>query len=222
MDIFLLNIKASIIEFSPKINLSLRTINRLNKASHPVKRLHLLYSDLLLQYVLIKKQGIKHPLKIHYNENGKPFLLKDYFSLSHCNEWIMCAYDNKGLIGADIEAYKEYNQELAQFFFTDNELSHLLSLSPHSRNIFFLDTWTFKESYVKCKGIRLIDIMRTLNTPLTVNYFKRNCLEVNGESLYYVRGFIEGYSWCVLSEESFDYNIHLLGCSQLIDALEHY
>lgn len=67
-----------------------------------------------------------------------------------------------------------------------------------------------------------MDIMKTINTPLTANYFKRDRLEVNGESLYYVRGFIEGYSWCVLSEEIFDYNIHLLGCSQLIDALGHY
>ncbi|PEC87387.1 phosphopantetheinyl transferase [Bacillus cereus] len=220
MDIFFCKINKNQSNLISKRILTKRAIQRLKKTTHPKKRLHIMYSDLLIQYVLFKKQRMKYPLSITYNMRGKPLLSKGFFNISNCNEWVMCTYSNNAAVGADIEEYKRCNHELAQFFFTQEELKHLLTLSQREQINFFTDSWTFKESYVKCKGISLFDIKNNIHSPLVRNYFIKDYTEIEGELFHYVRGVIENYSWCLLSEENFTkYNIKLVCYSQIIETL---
>ncbi|TKI83652.1 phosphopantetheinyl transferase, partial [Bacillus wiedmannii] len=106
---------------------------RLKGTTHPKRKLHIMYSDLLIQYVLFTKQRMKYPLSITYNMRGKPLLSKGFFNISNCNEWVMCTYSNNAAVGADIEEYKRCNHELAQFFFTKEELKYLLTLSQREQ-----------------------------------------------------------------------------------------
>lgn len=159
-----------------------------------------MYSDLLLQYVLHQQQGIKPPIRITYNKHGKPLLVNGCFNISHSNEWIMCAYSNHN-VGVDIEEYEKYSEGLAEFFFTEDEISRLENLPKNERIKFFTDTWTFKESYVKTKGISIFNIKAKINTPKTRGYFLKEEIKINEEIFYYVRGFIENYGWCIISEK---------------------
>lgn len=222
MDIFFCKINKNLSNIISRRILTKRAIQRLNKTTHLKKRLHIMCSDLLMQYVLFTKQRMNYPLSITYNMRGKPLLAKGFFSISNCNEWIMCTYSNNAAVGADIEEYKRCNHELAQFFFTQDEIKHLSTLSQREQINFFTDTWTFKESYVKCKGISLFDIKNNINAPLERNYFIKDDTEIEGELFHYVRGCVENYSWCLLSGKNFtNYNIKVVCYSQLIETLTH-
>ncbi|MCM3546819.1 4'-phosphopantetheinyl transferase family protein [Priestia megaterium] len=201
--------------------LSKRTTDRLDKINHHIRRLHIIYSEFLLNYVLYQQQKTKSPVEIIYNSQGKPFLEKGHYNISHSNEWIVCAYDDSGSIGIDIEEYKKIKSGLAKFFFTNNEFSHLTNLPSTEQMKFFIDTWTFKESYVKLKGISIFDIKGRVEAPRRRIHFLKEDVEINGNVFYYVHGSIENYSWCVITERDFsNCNIRIVSSEELFNTLK--
>ncbi|ENH97261.1 4'-phosphopantetheinyl transferase [Gracilibacillus halophilus YIM-C55.5] len=193
---------------------------KLNTTTHPSRIHQIIFSDLLVQYALYKNQGHKKPLNITYNINGKPLISTHSFNVSNCKEWVMCAYNDNGEIGVDIERYKPFNLGLAKYFYTNDEVKKMMSLKADSKDTYFIDTWTFKESYVKCKGGKILDIKNEINTPFTYSYFVKSKTKIHGESLYFIRGFIEDYGWCLISTENFHrFRIQIVNYEELIQTL---
>ncbi|WP_185971021.1 4'-phosphopantetheinyl transferase family protein [Alkalicoccobacillus porphyridii] len=200
--------------------LSLRAINRLKKISNKQKRNQVIYGDLLLQYVLTINKKQYTPEEISFNTNGKPLLPEGFLNISNCNEWILLAYSTIGEVGADIEQYKECNLGLALYFFTEDEVKKLRSIpNTNFKSTAFIDAWTFKESYVKCKGIKLVDIKNKVNTPFAHIPFIKHHTIIDRQSFFYLYGFIKDYKWCVGSTTDFkSFNIKVL---QITDVYRH-
>lgn len=87
-----------------------------------------------------------------YSEHGKPFL-KDFpglkFSLSHCRRSVACIVSDRE-VGIDTEEIREYDDSLAAFVLSDEELSKVRAASSPSAE--FTRLWTMKESYAKMTG----------------------------------------------------------------------
>ena len=85
---------------------------------------------------------------------GKPFCSnndKYRFSLSHSGEWAALSVALKHEIGVDIEFAKDQEYlEIADFCFTQKELGQFIE--SNFDNLFFLKTWTQKESITKATG----------------------------------------------------------------------
>jgi len=116
-----------------------------------------LFSDLLSKYLIHKIYGIKfNRVKFMYNDYGKPLINcseEIYFNISHSDNYIVCALDNKS-IGIDIERVTNIDLKIADRFFTKEELEyiHLNKIDKIER---FYEIWTMKESYIKAIGIGL-------------------------------------------------------------------
>ncbi|MFC4389061.1 4'-phosphopantetheinyl transferase family protein [Gracilibacillus marinus] len=196
--------------------LSTRAVNRLKKISHPLKRLHVIYGDLFIQYVLLEK-GHNPPFNIRTNQWGKPFITGGYFNLSHSGEWILCVY-HSAEVGADIESYRYFNHNLADYFFTKEEVKYATKLSPISQQIYYIDTWTFKECYVKTIGKSIFNVKQQLIAPFERLYEVKQAVKINKEKLYYVCGTMDSYSWCVMCKADFShYNKKIVTNQELVE-----
>ena len=100
-------------------------------------------------------------LKFTYNEYGKPAVSVDQniralnFNLSHSNEMILYAVTRGRVVGIDIEYIREdfATIEIAERFFSKDEVAALKSLPPDLRSKGFFNCWTRKESFIKAKGM---------------------------------------------------------------------
>jgi len=92
-----------------------------------------------------------------YGPKGKP-MLKDcdniYFNISHSGEWVVCAISDRN-VGIDIEVLKNARLNVANRFFTENEVANLNKLSGKEQDDYFFTLWTVKECYLKYLGTGL-------------------------------------------------------------------
>ncbi len=112
-------------------------------------------SEVLLRYILWKHYKILlNEVKFEYNVYGKPSLARNtnlYFSISHSDEWILCAVSEVP-IGIDVEKIVEDVIGIANRFYTKEEVTYIEKKLPINRDAAFCKIWTLKESYVKCIG----------------------------------------------------------------------
>ena len=102
-------------------------------------------------------------VKMTHSEFGKPEILFPegcHFNISHSGEWVVCAVDSSP-VGIDVESIKPMDIELARRFFTSREYRYILDQPPENRLSTFLETWSFKECYLKAQGTGL---HRSLNS----------------------------------------------------------
>lgn len=101
-----------------------------------------------------------YEINFEYNRYGKPFLMRELggdvfrFNLSHSHGLALYAITLRREIGVDVELIREdfSDLEIADRFFSPNEVSVLRSLpSENQREAFFL-CWTRKEAFIKAKG----------------------------------------------------------------------
>ena len=97
-------------------------------------------------------------------ENGKPQSnLPLYFNCSHSGEYVVCAVSEKD-VGVDLERIRPVNPRLERTL-TEAERRWLANLPSQKRDEGFLRLWTLKESWIKCRGGRLMEY-RTVNFAL--------------------------------------------------------
>lgn len=139
---------------------------------------------------LFSFMGVKEPYNYSVLPNGKPILLGDdiSFSLTHSGNYAACAVSRKYDVGIDVEdvmlkkrrmdrlkkaAYKFFLEDeikYIDFEMCDNEAIHnneavenVIHNNEAMEHIIrdkFFKIWTFKEAYMKAKGISLIDAMK--------------------------------------------------------------
>ena len=112
--------------------------------------------SILSRYVTI------HPgrLRFEYNPHGKPFLASEFgshplnFNLSHSGSIAIYAITRNGRIGIDVEQVRPdfTYEEIAERFFSANELTMLHRLPAELKRAAFYRYWTRKEAYSKARG----------------------------------------------------------------------
>jgi len=101
-----------------------------------------------------------------YDKKDKPFLSVPnntalQFNLSHSEDIAIYAITLNHAIGVDIEKIQEhYNDAVAKRFFSSQEYTALMQLSPQDRIIGFYRIWSRKEAIIKATG-------KGLSTPLS-------------------------------------------------------
>jgi len=102
-----------------------------------------------------------HELRFDYNKYGKPTLSggKNHdalnFNLSHSHDLALYAVTRGRNVGIDIEYIREdfATLEIAERFFSKNEVEMLKSLPSNQRTIGFFNCWSRKESFIKALGM---------------------------------------------------------------------
>jgi 4'-phosphopantetheinyl transferase len=100
-------------------------------------------------------------LRFTYNEYGKPAVSDEQndralnFNLSHSAELILYAITRGRDVGIDIEYIREdfATLEIAEHFFSKDEVTSLKSLPTDQRTIGFFNCWSRKEAFIKAKGM---------------------------------------------------------------------
>lgn len=91
------------------------------------------------------------------NAWGKPTILAPSvpiaFNLSHTDKLIVLAVTLESTIGIDVEPLqRSIDLEIADRFFSPQEVRDLFCLSPVERPRGFIELWTLKEAYIKARG----------------------------------------------------------------------
>jgi 4'-phosphopantetheinyl transferase len=99
-------------------------------------------------------------VRLQYSPFGKPALIYDqtevalHFNLSHSNGTALFGFTHGREIGVDIEYIREDVAviEIAQRFFSPQEIAQLLALPLEAQHAAFFHCWTRKEAYIKARG----------------------------------------------------------------------
>src|SRR5262245_9653237 len=100
-------------------------------------------------------------LQVSYNEYGKLAISDDQndrdlnFNLSHSGELARYAVTRERVVGIDIEYIRKNfaTLEIAEHFFSMDELAALKSLPVDLRTTGFFTCWSRKEAFIKAKGM---------------------------------------------------------------------
>ena len=93
-------------------------------------------------------------------ENGKPWTnLPLHFNCSHSGGFVVCAVGERE-VGVDLEQIRPVHPRLERAL-TAAERQWLTSLPQAERDEGFFRLWTLKESWIKCRGGRLMELRRT-------------------------------------------------------------
>jgi 4'-phosphopantetheinyl transferase len=79
------------------------------------------------------------------------------FNISHTHSLIVLGVTQERALGVDVEnvCTRPAPVEIAERFFAPAEVAALAALAPHQRQYRFYEYWTFKESYIKARGMGL-------------------------------------------------------------------
>jgi 4'-phosphopantetheinyl transferase len=155
----------------------------------------LLYSDVLLRYLLCRQFSLQNKdIEFLRNSYGKPYL-KQYpsihFSVSHTRNAIAVALSDSET-GVDVERQGLSDMDTARRAFTDCEYKFIYS-GDADQDIRFYEFWTRKEAYLKWlgtgwaqtlpdPGILRPDIATMLRTKRQGDYFVSGCSQ-NAEEI---------------------------------------
>jgi 4'-phosphopantetheinyl transferase len=100
-------------------------------------------------------------LRFTYNEYGRPAVSDDQndcalnFNLAHSAELVLYAVTRGRVVGIDVEYIHDdfATLEIAEHFFSKDEVAALKSLPADQRTIGFFNCWSRKEAFIKAKGM---------------------------------------------------------------------
>jgi 4'-phosphopantetheinyl transferase len=102
--------------------------------------------------------------RFRVNEYGRPAVLMPhgeeeqiFFNVSHTTGLIVLAVARRRALGVDVENLEasEMPVDVADRFFASSEVTALLALPSSQQQDRFFEYWTFKESYIKARGMGL-------------------------------------------------------------------
>jgi 4'-phosphopantetheinyl transferase len=89
-------------------------------------------------------------------ERGKPYLPGHplRFNVSHSGRFAVLAFSRDRELGVDVEQVWErrWSEEIADRYFSANEIAALHALAPAARRAAFFWVWVRKEAYLKARG----------------------------------------------------------------------
>jgi 4'-phosphopantetheinyl transferase len=79
------------------------------------------------------------------------------FNISHTHSLIVLGVTNCRALGVDVENFRarEVSIDVADRFFAPQEVAALAAMPPQRQQYRFFEYWTFKESYIKARGMGL-------------------------------------------------------------------
>lgn len=98
------------------------------------------------------------------NAYGRPAIANEHaqartlsFNLSHTRGLIALAVTRERVLGVDVEnlTTRQVSDGIAEHFFSPVEVAELATVPPERRQDRFFEYWTFKESYIKARGMGL-------------------------------------------------------------------
>ncbi len=112
---------------------------------------------------------------ITYGNYGKPSLCSTnpkqsvQFNISHSHGLVLLAFAIDRVLGVDLELVREgfVGEEIAERYFSSQEVNELKALPPHLRTEGFFLCWTRKEAYVKARGKGLEIPLKSFSVSLT-------------------------------------------------------
>ena len=118
----------------------------------------------LLQRGLREVYGITAPPEFGFSALGKPYLIDQpdiHFNLSHCRQGVVCAVADFE-IGVDIQDVSTNDPRVVARVLPENEMMDYHNSANPGR--FFRNIWAMKESYAKCYGLSVADVLQ-FSTP---------------------------------------------------------
>jgi 4'-phosphopantetheinyl transferase len=99
-------------------------------------------------------------LRFEYTKYGKPSLAKEFggsalsFNLSHSKGVALYAFTTGRDLGIDVEWFRAdvADEQIAEHFFSDQEVRALRQLEAGAQAEAFFNCWTRKEAYIKARG----------------------------------------------------------------------
>ncbi len=96
------------------------------------------------------------------NEYGRPEIVNEAaaglnFNISHSRGLIALGISRQRIVGVDVEnlTTRQVSDGIAERFFSPDEAAELASVPAAQRQDRFFEYWTFKESYIKARGMGL-------------------------------------------------------------------
>lgn len=136
-------------------------LDRANRFSFEIDRQRFIAARGTLRSILSRYITI-YPghLRFYYNQYGKPFLAPEFnstllnFNLSHSGSMALYAITRNMEIGVDVEGVRSdfENEEIAERFFSVNEVAILRTIPTEKKLEAFYNCWTRKEAYIKAHG----------------------------------------------------------------------
>jgi 4'-phosphopantetheinyl transferase len=119
----------------------------------------------LLRTVLSRYISI-HPKEWIFSTNayGRPEIVNAQatdaglsFNISHTHSLIVLGLTRERALGVDVERVdgREVSIDIADRFFAPQEVAVLSAAPPHQQQYRFFEYWTFKEAYIKARGMGL-------------------------------------------------------------------
>lgn len=128
-------------------------------------RLRYLVTRVLVRTVLSRYAPIDPSgWRFSANAYGRPQIanseaqdLRLSFNVSHTHDLIVLGVTKNRALGVDVENVRarKISLEIADRFFAPTEAAQLAAVPPHQRQDRFFEYWTFKESYIKARGMGL-------------------------------------------------------------------
>src|SRR5208282_211708 len=99
-------------------------------------------------------------IRFDYNRWGKPAIAAGLaprdirFNLSHSQGFAVYAIACNREVGVDVETIRPgfVSEQIAEHFFSRNEVRALRSIPPNQQSEAFFNCWTRKEAYIKARG----------------------------------------------------------------------
>jgi len=127
-------------------------------------RLRYLVTRALVRTVL-SRYGRVHPAEWEFRQNpyGRPFVAAHqapagvHFNISHCKGLIALAVARGIEVGVDVEnmLVRRPSLDIASHFLAPSEVAQLHAIPEALQHERFFEFWTFKESYIKARGLGL-------------------------------------------------------------------
>lgn len=163
-EVHIWNVKLDVPELTRKklqLYLSTAEIQRASRFHFVKDQIHFIVARGMLRKILSYYTN-KHPYEIEfeYNKYGKPFIEYEInnvplrFNLSHSHNMAVYAIAIGREVGIDIEFVRDdfSDIEIAERFFSPDEIAALKSLPKHLQKHAFFLCWTRKEAFIKAKG----------------------------------------------------------------------